>query len=171
MQKETKSTEKTIPTQSKSLWITLGLSLVVILALTMLKDLWLTQNPPNIWFYVFVPLVDVLSTALTIFLAARLFKQPLTFLQTLAVTMLVTIFMQIMENVLKITYYKIWAYPGILFMVINFGVYFFLETYILSKWTRLRWPMALLLAAIGIIGSMIISGIFLNLTGLDTPGS
>lgn len=78
---ETATTSRRIPIHSGALWVSLVGSLVVVMAATKYKDLWLTGEEPNIFFYVLVPPVDVLSATLVMFLTARAFRQTITFLE------------------------------------------------------------------------------------------
>jgi len=156
-----------IPVHSVRLWVSLGLVLIVMMGATMYKNSWLTGDAPNIWFYVFMPPTDILGSALAMYLAAKVFRQTPKFLELLAITMGVAICMQVVEILTKLVYYKVWEYPGFLYFLLVFPLWFFLTSYALVRFTGLRWKMALL----GFIGSLLFAGLFQSITGLETSGS
>jgi hypothetical protein len=160
-----------IPIHSARLWVTLVFGLIVVMGLSMLKDWWLTGDEPNIWFYLIVPAADMFGTAVFMFLFARLFRQKPIFLEYLAITMGITIIMQTMEIITKLVYYKVWAYPGWLYFVFVFPLWFILITYALVRFTKLKWAMALSISVLGFIGSLLVGGLFTEIIGLETPGS
>lgn len=168
---ETAITSGKIPTHSRALWVLLIGSLVVVMAATMVKDLWLTGAEPNILFYILVPPVDILGTTLAMFLTAKAFKQMITFLEVLAFALCVTVVMQLMEIVSKLVWYKVWQYPGMAYIALTFGLFFTFMVYGLSRWTAVKWWVALSMAFVGLLSSLFVGGIFLSLTGLETPGS
>jgi hypothetical protein len=141
------------------------------MAATMVKDLWLTGEEPNILFYVLVPPVDILSAALAMFLTGKAFKQTTAFLEILAIALGVTIVMQLVEIVSKLVWHKLWSYPGMIYIVLTFGLFFTFMVYGLSRWTGVKGWVALCMGFVGLISSLIVGGIFLSLTGLVTPGS
>ena len=162
---------KRIPTHSLYLWLLLAGLLFLVMLLTMYKDWRLTGEQPNALFYLFVPLVDISATACGMYVAAKIFKQTITFLEILAVSVGVAIVMQMGEILGKLIYYLLWQYPGILWFPFFFGLYFASVIYAFVRWTGMRWWVAFGMAVFGIIASMLIVGIFTSLTGLDTPGS
>jgi hypothetical protein len=141
------------------------------MGISMLKDWWLTGDEPNIWFYLIVPAADTVGSATFMFLSARLFRQKAIFLEYLAITLGVAILMQTMEIVTKLVYYKIWVYPGWLYFVFVFPLWFILITYALVRFTRAKWGMALLISVLDFIGSLLVGGLFAEIIGLETPGS
>jgi hypothetical protein len=92
-------------------------------------------------------------------------------LEYLAITLGVAILMQTMEIVTKLVYYKIWVYPGWLYFVFVFPLWFILITYALVRFTRAKWGMALLISVLDFIGSLLVGGLFAEIIGLETPGS
>lgn len=144
---------------------------MMIMGLTMLKDWWLTGDEPNIWFYIFVPMVDTIGSAAIMFIFARFFRQTPKFLELLAITMGVAILMQILEIITKLIYYKVWEYPGWLYFVFVIPAWFVLTALALVRFTNMKWGTALVVSILGFIGSLVIGGTFTELTGLETPGS
>jgi hypothetical protein len=100
-----------MPTYTTKLWGELILGLVAIMSLSTPKDWWLTGDKSNIWFYIFMPIIDSVGTAVVMFLVARLLWQLPKFLDFLAVTMGTAIVMQSMEIITKLIHYKVWEYP------------------------------------------------------------
>lgn len=164
-------TSRRIPTHSKGLWGLLIILLSLVMIATMYKDWWLTGEQPSLLFYLLVPIMDILSTSLVMFLTARVFKESIPFPVVLVISLGAVIVLQILENVEKLIWYRIWQYPGILYLVFNLGLYSVVVTYSLKRWTGIRWWLAVVMAFIGLLGSLIMSGIFLSLTGINTPGS
>lgn len=160
-----------IPVHSIQMWASLGLALIVVMVATMYKDWWLTGDAPNIWFYVFMPPADILGGTLAMYLAVKVFRQMPKFLELLAITLGVTICMQVMEIITKLVYHKVWEYPGFLYFLLVFPLWFLLTSYALVRFTGLRWKMALLVSVLGFIGSLLFVGLFQSITGLETPGS
>jgi hypothetical protein len=105
------------------------------------------------------------------YLAAKIFKQTITFLEILAISIGVAIVMQLGEVLGKLIYYMIWQYTGILWFPFFFGLYFVSVIYAFVRWTDVRWRVAFGIAILGIFASMLIVAIFTSLTGIDTPGS
>ena len=160
-----------IPVQSVRQWVTLALALVIVMIATMYKDWWLTGVAPNVWFYVFMPPVDILGSTLVMYIAVRILRQPVKFLELLAITLSMAIVMQLVEIITKLVYYKVWEYPGILYLLLVFPLWFLLTTYALVRFTGMKWTKALLVAIAGLVGSLLTAGTFQAVTGPDTPGS
>ena len=137
----------------------------------MFKDGWLTGDQPNIWFYIFVPIFDTTSLAVVMFFSARLFRQHIKLSEVLAITFGVAILMQGIEIITKLIYYKVWAYPEWLYLVVVFPMWFLLTIYALVRFTQVKWGKALIISVLGFVGSLVIGAIFIELTGLETPGS
>ena len=164
-------TSRSIPTRSRTFWITLGAALIVVMGLTLAKDWWLTGDKPNVLFYLFVPPVDILGAAAVIALTGNLFGQELAFLDVLALNMGISILMQLVEIVAKLIYYRVHPYSGLLYLAFTFALYPFLLGYALMRWGKLRPWIAFALAVAGLIGSWLVVVLFTSITGLSTPGS
>jgi hypothetical protein len=144
---------------------------VIVMALTAYKDWWLTGEEPNILFYLFVPPVSILGGALSVFGVARAIKQTLTFLETLAVIVSVNVIMQCSEIVLKIIYYRVWEYPGIMYVLIVIPMGAALYAYGLVRWGRVKWWIALALSVVEFVGEVAAAALLTGVPGLSTPGS
>jgi hypothetical protein len=92
-------------------WVMAGL-LLVILALTMLKDLYLSGQQPNPVFYLTVPLVSILGATLGGYGSARLLRQGVGLNDVLAIALITAILGQVFENASKLIWYRVWEYPG-----------------------------------------------------------
>ncbi len=171
IQPEAQKLETKIPIHAASLWVILIFGLAAITGLSMFKDWWLTGVEPNVWFYVFVPLIDTMGSAFVMFLFARLFRQTPKFSEFLAITIGVAIVMQMVEIITKLVYYKVWEYPGWMYFVFVFSLWFILTASVLVKYTQIKWRFSLLLTVLGFIGSLVIGVTYTELTGLETPGS
>ncbi len=166
-----KQSANRIPTHSTTLWLVLALLFIVVMALTMYKDWWLTGEEPNVLFYVFVPPVSMLGGVLGVFGVARMTKQTLTFLETLAIIVSVNIVMQCNEIVLKAVYHRVWEYPGIIYVLIVIPLGAILTAFGLARWGRVKWWIALALSVVEVVGELVAAGLLTSLTGLSTPGS
>lgn len=155
----------------KYFWPAAISSLALVMILTAVKDLWLTGDEPNLLFYVTVPIADILGTTVFIFLASRLAKYPVAFIQILALIVIVSVAMQVLEIIEKVVWHKVWEYPGFLYILATFGLYFALTSSGLNQLFRIRWLSAVLFSILGMIGGLIAGGILLFLTGIETPGS
>ena len=144
---------------------------VVVMALTMWKDWWLTGEKPNILFYIFVPSISILGGVLGMFGVAKLCKQPPTFLEMLAIIIGVNTIMQVVEIVLKVIYYLVWEYPGLLYVVIVFLLGFLLGVYGLARWGRVKGWMAAVFMLVELVGEIVTAMLLTGLLGLTTPGS
>jgi hypothetical protein len=153
------------------LWAALVALFVIVIGLTMYSDWQLTGTPPNLQFYFFIPVLDILGTAAVTFGIARLLKHPLAFSHTLAVITGASILMQFAEIIEKGIYYYLWQYPGMLYFVFNFLLWLGLVVYGFVRWAGLRWQTALTLAFFGFLGGLLVVGVVASLTGLGTPGS
>ena len=165
------TSSKRIPTKSWILWVVLVLLSVVVGGLTMWKDWWLTGVEPNALFYLFVPPLSVAGGVLSAFGIARAAKQPLTLSETLAVVLSVNIIMQLGEIALKVLYYRIWQYPGILYLLIVFPLGLVLSVYGFARWAGLKWWMALIVTVVELAGEMVVGMLLTSIGGLSTPGS
>jgi hypothetical protein len=143
------------------------------MVITILKDWWLTAEEPNVLFYIFVPILSILGGVLSMVAAVRIFKlsKSITFLTMLAISLGANTIMQIVENIMKITYYLLWAYPGLLYILIVIPMGFVLMAFGLVRWGKVKIWKAMLLTIIDFVGSMIIGIILTDLIGLTTPGS
>jgi hypothetical protein len=131
-----------LPTQSRKFWIVMLLLFAVVMVSTMLKDWWLTAEEPNILFYIFVPTLAILGGVLSMYGMARFCEQTITFLAILAISIGANTVMQVVEIVMKITYYHVWEYPGILYLVLVIPLGFVLMAYGLVRWGNMKWWMA-----------------------------
>jgi hypothetical protein len=89
----------------------------------------------------------------------------------LAITFGVAILMQGIEIITKLIYYKVWTYPGWLYLVVVFPMWFLFTIYALVHFAQMKWGTALIISVFGFIGSLVIGAAFIELTGLETPGS
>ena len=89
----------------------------------------------------------------------------------LAISVGANTIMQVVENVLKITYYLLMEYPGWLYILIVIPMGFVLMAFGLVKWGKVKVWKAILLTVFDFVGSMIIGIILTDLIGLTTPGS
>jgi hypothetical protein len=153
------------------LWATLVALLIVAIGLTIYSDQQLTGDTPNLQFYILVPALDILGTAVVTFGIARLLRQPLAFSHTLVVITGASIIMQFAEIIEKGVYYYVWQYPGMLYFVFNFLLWLALVVYGFVRWAGLRWQTALTLAFFGFLGGLLVVGIVINFLGIATPGS
>ncbi len=160
-----------IPTQTKRFWILLFSLFVLVMILTMLKDWWLTADNPNVLFYLLVPILSILGGVLSMYGVAKISKQTITFLTLFAISMGANTLMQVVENLLKITYHKIWEYPGLLYVVIVIPLGFLLMIYGLIRWGKVKGWIALILAGFDFVGSMAVGILLTEVLGLTTPGS
>jgi len=148
------------------------LPFIVVMAMTMYKDWLLTGEAPNLFFYLFVPLVSMLGGVLVVAGVAKAMKQTLTFWETAVIVLVVNIVMQIIvENLLKIVYYYVWEYPGMLWVLFTFPFGLALMWYGLARWGRLKGWIAALLTLVELLGEIFAGVLFISLTGLSTPGS
>lgn len=159
------------PTTPWFLWVTLVGLFVIVIALTMYSDWQLTGDTPSLRFYAFIPVLDILGTAVVTFGIARFLNHPLAFSHTLAVITGASIIMQFTEIIEKGIYYYLWQYPGMLYFVFNFLLWLTLVVYGFVRWAGLRWQTALTLAFFGFLGGLLVVGVVTSLTGLSTPGS
>jgi len=160
-----------LPTRSKSLWLSLGALFVIVMALTVYKDWRLTGERPNVYFYLLVPPVSILGGVLASSATAKLIKQSLTFLDTVAILVSVNILMQASEIVLKLIYHLVWHYAGFLYTALTVSLGIGLMVVGFARQIGVKWRMALVLALAGFIGEAMAGGLFTIMTGLSTPGS
>jgi len=161
-----------ISIRSKTLWFSLVLLFIVVMAITMYKDWRLTGEAPNFFFYLFVPPVSMLGGVLAVAGVAKAMKQTLAFWETAVIVLVVNIVMQIIaENLLKIVYYCVWEYPGILWMLFTYPFGLTLLWYGFTRWGRLKGGIAALLTLVELLGEIFAGVLFTSLTGLSTPGS
>ena len=74
----------------------------------------------------------------------------------LAISVGANTIMQVVENVLKITYYLLMEYPGWLYILIVIPMGFVLMAFGLVKWGKVKVWKAILLTVFDFVGSMII---------------
>jgi hypothetical protein len=160
-----------IPSRSWVFWTVLILLFAVVMGLTMWKDWWLTGEEPNVLFYIVVPLLSMLGAVLAMFWVVKVRQIPLPFLDLLAILIGVNLVMQGMEILLKLIYYLLWEYPGWLYLVIVIPAGFLLGAYGLVRWGRVRWRMAAVLMAVGLVAELFAAGFATSFFGLNTPGS
>lgn len=139
MEKIVKTNESSgLHLQSQKFWGALLILFLIVMVLTMLKDWWVTSEEPNILFYILVPFISILGGVLSMYGVARINKQSVTFLTLLAISVGANTLMQVVENLMKIVYYLIWEYPGLLYMLIVIPLGFLLLVYGLVRWGKLR---------------------------------
>ena len=163
--------ENDLPTRSWKFWGILILIYSIILVVTILKDRWLSSEQPNVLFYIFVPSLSILGGVLSMYGIVKISKKSIQFLSLLTISLGMNSLMQIVENILKIIYYRIWEYPSLLYVAVVILLGFLLMAYGLIRWGKVKCWMAVILTVFDFIGSSIV-GIFLtNVVGLTTPGS
>ena len=160
-----------LPVQSRKFWGVLLILLLILMVLTMLKDWWLTSEEPNILFYILVPFTSILGGVLSMVAVTKITKQSIAFLTMLAISLGANTLMQVVENLMKIVYYLVWEYPGLLYIIIVIPLGFLLMFYGLVRWGKLRGGMAFILTIADFIGSMIIGILMTDVIGITTPGS
>ena len=165
------SKDNELPRQSWRFWVTLSLLFSIVMVLTMLKDWWLTTDKPNVLFYIFVPILSILGGVLSMYGVAKIIKQTITFLTILAISLCANTLMQVVENIMKIIYYRIWEYPGLLYIVVVIPLGFLLMVYGLIRWGKVKSWTAIILTVFDFVGSMIIGILLTDVIGLTTPGS
>jgi hypothetical protein len=163
--------DRRIPTHSWKFWGILSLLFAIIMVLTMWKDWWLTNEEPNVWFYMFVPILSIIGGVLIMYGIAKISKQTITLLTMLAISLIANTLMQVVENVTKIIYYRIWEYPGLLYILLVIPLGFLLMVYGLIRWGKIKGWMAVVLTIFDFIGSMIVGVILTDVIGITTPGS
>ena len=165
------SQDSGLVTHAWRFWIALFLLFTVVMILTMLKDLWLTTEEPNVLFYIFVPILTILGGVLSMYGVAKISRQTITFLTMLAISLGANILMQVVENISKIVYYRIWEYPGLLYILFVIPLGFLLMVYGLVRWGKVSGWMAVILAVFDFVGSMVTVILLTEVIGLTTPGS
>lgn len=160
-----------IPTKSPKFWIILSSLFVFIMIVTMAKDWWLTADKPKVWFYVFVPNLTILGGVLSMYCVTKIGKQSIPFLTLLAISLSANTLMQVVENIMKVIYYRIWEYPGILYIVIVIPLGFLLMVYGLILWGKVKGWTAVLLTVFDFLGSVIVGIVLTDVIGITTPGS
>jgi len=162
---------KTLPIHNRNFWLLLCSICVLVMFTTIFKDEWLTSREPNLLFYVIVPTLTILSGVLGMFAISLFFRQAVPFLDFLAISLIVNTIMQLAENILKLVYYLLWEYPGILYIFLVIPGGFILMTAGLKRWTKLDLWLALLLTTVDFIIGLAV-GIFLTeFISITTPGS
>ena len=160
-----------LPVRSQKFWGILLILFLILMVLTMLKDWWLTSEEPNILFYMLVPFASIFGGVLSMVAVAKISKQAVTFLTMLAISLGANTLMQVVENLMKIIYYLVWEYPGLLYIIIVIPLGFLLMVYGLARWGKMRGWMALILTIADFIGSMIVGMLLTDVIGITTPGS
>ena len=165
------SQDSGLVTQTWRFWIALFILFAVVMILTMLKDLWLTTEEPNVLFYIFVPILTILGGVLSMYGVAKISRQTITFLTMLAISLGANTLMQVVENITKIVYYLIWEYPGLLYIVFVIPLGFLLMVYGLVRWGKVSGWMAVILTVSDFVGSLVTGILLTDVVGLTTPGS
>lgn len=149
------------------LWLLFG----GVMVLTIVKDQWLTTEAPNMLFYLVVPLLTIFGGVLSMYGVAKLRKYPIPFVTLFAISVGVNTLMQVVENLMKITYYLVWEYPGILYFafVMLFG--FLLMVYGLVRWGNVTRWMAIILTGCDFVGGIVVGILLTEVIGLTTSGS
>ena len=163
--------KKTLPTHSRKFWLILISLFCAVMLATLLKDYWLTSQKPNLFFYLIVPALTILSGVIGMLITSRVFQRGVPFLDLLAISLIVNTIMQLVEIILKFVYYLLWEYSGFLYILLVIPGGFLLMTVALKRWTRRSLWMVLLLTVIDFICGLAV-GIFLTeVIGITTPGS
>lgn len=160
-----------IPTRSWRFWAVLLFLFVIVIGLTMWKDWWLTGEEPNMLFYLIVPAGSMLGGVLCMFWVVKVRSLSHTFLELLAVMIGVNLVMQGFEIILKVIYYRLWEYPGWLYIAIVFPLGFLLGVYGLVRWGKIKWVAAGVLMAVGLAGELLAAGLISSISGLTPTGS
>lgn len=162
---------KRIPTQSGVFWSILAVFFIGIMVLTMWKDWWLTGQSPNMLFYLFVPSLSGLCGVISMYGVARFSHHPITFLELLAITVGVNTMMQVMEILLKLVYYRLWEYPGLLYVIIVLPTGILLMVSVLGRWGNVGRLRAIFLTGVNLASDMAMGMFLTHVIGLTTPGS
>ena len=152
-------------------WAAALLAFASVMILTMLKDWWLTSEEPNVLFYVFVPLLSMLGGVFGMYGAARVSRQAISFLALLAISLGANIGLQVVENLAKVVYYRVWQYPGMLYVATVLPLGVLLLAYGLIRWGKIRMRMAAIMAITDLAGSIVVATLLSDVVGLTTPGS
>jgi len=72
---------------------------------------------------------------------------------------------------MKITYYRIWEYPGLLYILIVIPLGFLLMAFALFQWGKVKGWMAVVLSMFDFMGSLFVVILLTEVIGLTTPGS
>ena len=113
----------------------------------------------------------VKHSSATVDAALGLTKQAVQFLTLLAISLGANTIMQVVENITKIIYHRVWAYPGILYLIVVLPLGFILLILGLIRWGKVKPWMAILFVICDFIGSMIAGVVLTDVIGLTTPGS
>lgn len=159
------------PWRSPLFWWVMGGLLLAILGLTMLKDLYVSGQQPNPLFYLTVPPVSILGAALGGYGAARVLRQGVGLPDVLAIALITAILGQVFENTSKLVWYRVWEYPGWLYLLGVLLLGLLVPAACLVRWLRLRWLLALAVGLGMFFGELVLALAFTALTGIDTPGS
>jgi hypothetical protein len=149
----------------------LSIVFVFLIVITATKDFLLTGNKPNYLFYVFIPPFSILGSTIAGFGVVKYRRISLSLMDVMYATLFTDIIGQIFENILKLTYYKIWQYPGWLFLLIILCLALLIPTYYFIKCHKIRWQFSSQIALSIFIGGVLFSIGIIEITGLQTPGS
>ena len=163
--------EGNLPVHSRKFWGLLLSIFTAVMVLTMLKDWWLTEKAPNILFYIFVPPLSILGGVLSMVAVARISRQATTFLTLLAISVGANTVMQVVEIIMKMIYYLLWEYPGLLYIVVVIPLGFLLLAYGLVRWGNVKWWLATMMTIADFIRGMAIGILLTDVIGITTPGS
>ena len=144
--------------------------LILMMMIAIYQDYRLTGLQPDPIFYIFVPPVSMIGSALIGYGLARLFKNPIAFGSILFIVLVSDFIGQIYENLSKLIYYLVWEYPGWLYFLALLPLVILVPGYLFVRWLKTSWWLALILALALFIGGMIFAIAFTSLTGIDTPG-
>jgi hypothetical protein len=168
---EVAHTKPEAPWRFPLFWWVMGSLLPAILALTMIKDLYLAGDEPNPVFYLTVPLVSIAGSTVAGSLTLRLFEQFAGWVDVLAIALITAFLGQVFENTSKLLWHLVWGYPGWLYLLAILGLGLLVPAWCLVRWLRLRWLLAVGVAMGMFTGEMIFVLAFTSLTGIGTPGS
>jgi len=161
---------ESLPVRSPRFWMVITLAFALVVALSAWKDTLLSGAAPNFLYYLLVPPFSVLGGVLGMFGLAKLSRLKLAWPEALALVLGVDTLMQLLGILLKLIYYRVWEYPGILYLLILVPATFLGLAYGLGRWCGLRWSEALNLALAAQIGEMVFGLLLSSLPGLSQAG-
>jgi len=158
-------------TRSELFWGLLVFAFALVLAISALTDWRLTGERPNAWFYLTVPVVSLLGDTLGAWGTARLFREVVSPWRILAIMLGVNIWMQCAEVLEKLLYHTLWHYPGMLYLGVNLALALGLAAFGFRRYAGQRRRVAWAMSVAAFVCSLLLGGLFISLTGVQTPGS
>ena len=158
-------------TPQRRFWAVLVVLFAIVLGVSALIDWRLTGEIPNAWFYLCVPVVSVLGDSLGAWGAARLFREAASFWRIMAIMLGVNVLMQCAQVLEKLIYHTLWHYPGLLYLGLNLVLALGLAALGFRRYAGHRRRVAWAMSVAAFVTSLLLGGLFVSLTGLQTPGS